>query len=348
MQETVLEYWLVASLAVVICWALMTRMGWQTLARRPVRRHYLQLPTIFLVLGAFLVLATVLATVFARAGLIVSQKGGAPPDLKVSNDFWIMLANIAAELGAIAILLPLANQTFVGGLKTFGLSRQKLCRNILLGVAYLAIALPLVMYVLAVTQHVFHHFGRETPAHDLLNVVQHTGFSAMQVAALLMGAVAAPIAEELFFRGLIQNFLLRFFHDLLPPRGRPEMALWLNPPELRYAQARMELEQARARGDAWAQTAALPPDPGQLPLARGQEALRSMAALLLTALFFALVHSRVPYSVPPIFILALALGYAYERTGSLVTPIVMHMGFNAMNMAMALLVRQPPTQPGMF
>jgi membrane protease YdiL (CAAX protease family) len=49
-------------------------------------------------------------------------------------------------------------------------------------------------------------------------------------------------------------------------------------------------------------------------------------AILLTSLLFASVHPW--WSGPPIFVLAICLGYAYERTGNLWTPIVIHALFN--------------------
>lgn len=53
---------------------------------------------------------------------------------------------------------------------------------------------------------------------------------------------------------------------------------------------------------------------------------RAWLAVLVGALLFAAVHE--PWTMPPIFVLAVCLGYAYERTGSLWTCITMHALFN--------------------
>jgi membrane protease YdiL (CAAX protease family) len=64
-------------------------------------------------------------------------------------------------------------------------------------------------------------------------------------------------------------------------------------------------------------------------------------AVLVTSLIFALVHLGSGVSVEdahalvPLFVLSLGLGIAYERTGRAAVPIVMHMGFNALNIIMA-------------
>ena len=61
-------------------------------------------------------------------------------------------------------------------------------------------------------------------------------------------------------------------------------------------------------------------------------------ALVVVSAAFALAHLHVP-SLGPLFVLALALGLAYEWTGSLLAPITMHTLFNAANAAMLLYVR---------
>jgi len=58
-------------------------------------------------------------------------------------------------------------------------------------------------------------------------------------------------------------------------------------------------------------------------------------AVLLTSALFAVVHS--PTHAPAIFALSCGMGYAYERSGSLWRPILMHVLFNSINVAGALL-----------
>lgn len=61
-------------------------------------------------------------------------------------------------------------------------------------------------------------------------------------------------------------------------------------------------------------------------------------AVAIAAAAFAAVHAGPvpPYVLPVLFVLGAGLGVAYERTGRLGVPIVMHMGFNAANVWMAL------------
>lgn len=58
-----------------------------------------------------------------------------------------------------------------------------------------------------------------------------------------------------------------------------------------------------------------------------------------TSVIFSVMHADVaqPQAVAGIFVLSLGFGWAYERTGRLLAPMVMHMLFNAANVALTLL-----------
>jgi membrane protease YdiL (CAAX protease family) len=58
-----------------------------------------------------------------------------------------------------------------------------------------------------------------------------------------------------------------------------------------------------------------------------------MAAIFTTSLLFAAIHAN-PAVLLPLFVLAVGLALACELTGSLWTPIAMHMAFNAISFAL--------------
>jgi membrane protease YdiL (CAAX protease family) len=66
---------------------------------------------------------------------------------------------------------------------------------------------------------------------------------------------------------------------------------------------------------------------------------RPWPAIVLTSILFASIHPYVSHW-PSLFVLALGLGYAYERSGSLLRPIFMHALFNGINVA-GVLTQQP-------
>jgi membrane protease YdiL (CAAX protease family) len=62
---------------------------------------------------------------------------------------------------------------------------------------------------------------------------------------------------------------------------------------------------------------------------------RPWPAIAITSLLFALVH-QYPEHWPALFVLAMGLGYSYEKSGSLFQPIFMHALFNGVTIAAAL------------
>jgi membrane protease YdiL (CAAX protease family) len=60
--------------------------------------------------------------------------------------------------------------------------------------------------------------------------------------------------------------------------------------------------------------------------------LGPIAAILITSVLFALIHFNL-LSFVPLLILAIAFALAYEATGNLFVPMVMHAIFNALNLA---------------
>ena len=66
-------------------------------------------------------------------------------------------------------------------------------------------------------------------------------------------------------------------------------------------------------------------------------------AIVLTSMMFALMHARVVQApaLAGLFVLSLALGWAFQKTGRLTASITMHALFNAANLAAALMVSNP-------
>ena len=72
-----------------------------------------------------------------------------------------------------------------------------------------------------------------------------------------------------------------------------------------------------------------------------QTSLRSVSgrpwtAIIATSIFFAILHPAT--HTLALFMLSCGLGYAYERSGSLTRPILMHVLFNGVNVAGTLLL----------
>lgn len=71
-------------------------------------------------------------------------------------------------------------------------------------------------------------------------------------------------------------------------------------------------------------------------------ALGRVASALLLALLFALIHDTYT-AIPGLTLLALLFTLGFEFSGTLVVPVVMHMTFNAINLALILISGGRPT-----
>ncbi len=68
--------------------------------------------------------------------------------------------------------------------------------------------------------------------------------------------------------------------------------------------------------------------------------VRPWTAIAATSVVFALMHGGAIawHVMPGLFVLSLAFGWAYHKTGRLMAPILMHIAFNSINVALALIV----------
>jgi membrane protease YdiL (CAAX protease family) len=62
--------------------------------------------------------------------------------------------------------------------------------------------------------------------------------------------------------------------------------------------------------------------------------------ILAAALLFAAIHAGAVawHVLPGLMVLGVLLGWLYERTGSLLAPVLVHMGFNLLNVVLALVM----------
>ena len=65
-----------------------------------------------------------------------------------------------------------------------------------------------------------------------------------------------------------------------------------------------------------------------------QSRIEDVLAIVAAAAFFAAIH-LVPVEFPGLFAFGLVLGICFHRTGRLAMPIITHMSFNAVGLAIA-------------
>ena len=118
-------------------------------------------------------------------------------------------------------------------------------------------------------------------AHDMLVVMMETESARLRWTLILVAVVAAPVVEEIVFRGLVQTTLIQFE--------------WL-------------------RDRRW-------------------------VLILIASCFFAVIHLGAVhwFAMPMLVVLAIGLGYLYERTGRLWPSIAVHVAFNGVMVGLTLL-----------
>ncbi len=245
------------------------------------------------------------------------------------------VVEILAGLSAIAATCIFSRTWFENGLSGLGIIARNIPRGVGLGVLSFAVIAPILYVSILVTDVASRLITHKLPpVHPALKAMA-TDHSPISLAFLvLMVVIVAPISEELFFRGLIQSWLSQKFmligsktattpansaaaHNT--PWGQPDIA--------------STASEERPSSDSTAGVPAppSPPPPPQWPQSPWLPR-RRWIAILLTAAVFAGVHYVVTPGYdeyfPVLFLLAVALGYMYERTGNIWTDITMHACFN--------------------
>jgi membrane protease YdiL (CAAX protease family) len=214
----------------------------------------------------------------------------------------------------------------------FGVTAHRWKQNVLLGlVGWMVLTPPVLGLNWAVTllfqaltpkQVTEHNFSRLTQSGSL------TGFELELIFFLAM--LAAPLIEEMLFRGVVQSWLEQH------PRGSHVvmglvflLALPMKPERWEHCLAGDWLAMAPAMF-------VLSTLPVYFFVHRHQRT-PAATAIFATSMLFGIFHASVWPSPIPLFVLALGLGWLARRTCCLVGPIVLHSLFNGVGCVQMLL-----------
>ena len=176
-----------------------------------------------------------------------------------------------AHLAGIAVCLGIAATRFDGGIRRYCLGQRGAGSSfwVVGTVVFTVLAIGICPMVRDATISAILYLAPEFEfsPHPTITALKDAQPIAMTVALWAGAAIVAPVAEELFFRGIVQTFLVR----VLPSR-------WL--------------------------------------------------AIVAASVVFGAIHYGQPHAVAALVVLAVLIGYVYERTGSLLPPILIHAAFN--------------------
>ncbi len=145
------------------------------------------------------------------------------------------------------------------------------------------------------------------------------------LAILLVVVIFSPVVEELVFRGALFNGLHRL--------GSLLMSLLFSRPSP-HASKRIEAKDEYPEGGELEGKEETHSEQRK-PLRKGSKVSFVFSAILSSG-FFALIHLE-PIILPAIFVLAVGLCVLFQRSGSLLPPIVAHATFNSFATVMIVL-----------
>jgi membrane protease YdiL (CAAX protease family) len=200
-----------------------------------------------------------------------------------------------------------------------GIEPGKFPSGVVKGIGAILIIMPLIFWVSEGTEWVYRAVNFKHPSeHDLLRAMKESGTPAIRWMLVIGAVLVAPVVEELLFRGLFQTLLVWAFNNRARRADRAEGF----PVVTAGMEGTVPGSPLPVPGVVDPMAEALPPaTPGRLALGR-------WLAILVTSMVFAGIHER--WSVPPIFVLSICLGFAYERTGNLWVNMSIHALFNGL------------------
>jgi membrane protease YdiL (CAAX protease family) len=248
------------------------------------------------------------------------------------------MALSATQNGLAAVLIPIVVCLFAKArLRDFGILDADPARRVLQGITAYALLAPFIYGVMLLSVGIW---GRQT--HPLEDAVKAEASGIPALIAAVAAVVCAPVMEELLFRSLFLGWLTR-----LALGRQSERMSEPTPVADPIVVDPVETDAKTSENPYEAPVAPIESIPETIPVRR-TVALRLLAANATVALIFAALHGQVWPTPMPIFCLALGLGFLYQRTGSLLPSIVLHMCINGVStLALFLTAGQtpPPAAP---
>ncbi len=295
--------------------------------------------------GAGSVLAAIVAyfavMILVIDAYVLAIRPGPPAGAGKSPDFTpfeMMGLSAAYNLGTLIVVPLTLALTARARPRDFGLATDAPGRQFTLGMMAYPLLAPLIFGMMIVSSLIW-----KPDTHPLAKAMMDQLTPSMGVILAVAGAVLAPMAEELMFRGVLLGWLTRIALGRKPSMDR-ELLDVEPPPPLVELESRTELVGEPmafepGEGPYNLYSAPLASITTSIPFAdHGVEAFENLrrsrallAANVAVSLVFAGMHYKVWPTPIPIFFLSLGLGFLYQRTGGLIAPVALHMTFNGIS-----------------
>ncbi|MHA1565360.1 MAG: lysostaphin resistance A-like protein [Alphaproteobacteria bacterium] len=208
---------------------------------------------------------------------------------------------LAGQLLLATAAVLIAGRRFRGRFVGFGLRWQSWGKTVWPALVIFFVATGLALLTLWLTVTVCREFGYNQTHRNVILDTLCDNPPARTVGLLILSAVAgAPLQEELLFRGVLQSYLIKAMAK--PPAYQSLLDV------------------------------AVVTNHGNIPPTKGYHRWLGIVA---TSAIFAMFHNW--QHAPALMVFSICLGYAYERYGSLLIPIIVHCLFNTLHIAMTLV-----------
>ncbi len=302
--------------------------------------------SVFVCIVTYVILQVVAATFYTRA---VYQ--GKPPLSEDQKQLALSARDhLAISAGSnILVLVVVPILLFLGSrarLHQIGFTWRDAPMNIVRGLIAYPLLAPIVFAAFGAA---LSYWGKTN--HPMEDVIRNDQSGTTIALTVLTGVILAPVVEELMFRGMLLGWLLSVVRRNEKPVGDDiEPVLLYADDEITdplaptgSAENPIDLGLDHDPHNPFAAPAALPSramPPRTRPewVVPGSDGLPGFFCNVAVSLIFALLHGKQWPAPIPIFILSLGLGYLFQRTGSLVPNITLHMVFNGISTMLMFLI----------
>lgn len=285
-------------------------------------------------------LLALLMTLMGIANAVAMRVGEVPsgefsPNQFAANQFQMSLLQIGFAVAIVAALVLAAGAS----LRDLGWpeSIAQAGSDVRLGI-WIALASMVPLYAL---QLAAMWVLRIPPGHPLLDQMASTPNAWVFAAVMFAAVVAAPLFEEVVFRLLLQGGLERWEDEhvawpLSYLRRQPRL-------DLAAHESAVEItEEGHCIATGGELIADAPTPEGHTPVAPGGLGVvpglgHGWAPILASSFVFAVAHLGNGPSPIALFVFALFLGYAYQRTNRLLPSMVAHMVLNLISVTVMIL-----------
>jgi membrane protease YdiL (CAAX protease family) len=329
-------------------WALaITKisLGQPVVAWSPRRPAPWAIVDLAIVIGLYLLLLVGSTVALHLSGWLPSGDDG---EMTLGQRQALTFGGMSVSVLTILIGLPLIALRSGARAGDLGFRLRQAGHDLLVGVAAFSMLAPPVLAL----QGLLVYFWKESK-HPLIELFKGTPDAVFFLMLVAAAVIVAPLVEELLFRVLLQGFLEKLatfrgeFHELFFGAAASSDRQPATVPDPIAGSVPFQPHVAPATSNPYQSPAFAPWQPPELPTdaaataskdiatAAEQPELRGWQAavpIVISSLIFALLHYNHGPDWVPLTLLALGMGFVYQRTHSLLPSLVVHVLLNGFSM----------------